>query len=334
MIMRVRLSRLLQPVFAAATAVAVCFLMVGQAHAQTYPSKPIRVIVPVPAGSGLDVVGRIAVDKMSHNIGTTMFVENISGANSNIGAATAARAAPDGYTLLVATEALALSALTYSKLNYDLMRDLEFFGTIAKGIFLLTVHPSVPAQTVEEFVKLARAKPGSIAYGTAGTGSPHHVVMEMFAQANGLEMLHVPYKGSGDAVTALLGGTIQAAMGLPSSFAPHVRSGKFRALGVTSAKRMAAFPDVPTLTERAVVGVEYESWYGMFAPAGTPRPVIERLHAELGKVVRDKVYVDEKLGKIGLDAFETPSPAAAAAFLRTFYETLAPVIKKAKITAD
>jgi len=123
-------------------------------------------------------------------------------------------------------------------------------------------------------------------------------------------------------------------MGLPSSFAPHVRSGKIRALAVSSAKRMAAFPEVPTLMERAVVGVEYESWYGLFAPAGTPRPVIERLHAELGKVVRDKAYGDEKLGRIGLDPFETPSPAAAAAFLRNFYGTLAVVVKKAGIKAD
>ena len=163
---------------------AFAFVVAGTATAQTYPAKPIRVIVPVPAGSGLDTVARITIEKMAQNMGATMFVENIPGANSNIGAAAAARAAPDGYTILVATEALPLSALTYSKLNYDLLRDLELFGTIAKGVFILSVHPSVPAQTVEEFVKLVRAKPGSIAYGTSGTGSPHHVVMEMFAQAN------------------------------------------------------------------------------------------------------------------------------------------------------
>jgi tripartite-type tricarboxylate transporter receptor subunit TctC len=304
------------------------------AAAQGYPAKPIRVIVPVAAGSGLDVVARIATEKMSQNMGTTLYIENLPGANSNIGAAAAARAAPDGYTLLFATEALPLSKLTYSKLNYDLLRDLELFGTFAKGVFILCVHPSVPAQTVEEFVKLVRAKPGSIAYGTSGSGSPHHVVMEMFAQANGLSMLHVPYKGSGDTVTALLGGQLQAAMGLPSSFAPHVRSGKFRALAVTSAKRVPAFPEIPTLMERQVNGVEYESWYGFFAPAGTPRPVIERLHAEISKVVRDKAYVDEKLGRIGLEGFDTPTPAAASAFLKTFHDRIAPVVKKAGIKVD
>lgn len=314
--------------------VAMCLAVAAPAAAQNYPAKPIRVIVPIPAGSGLDIVARIAIEKMAHNMGATLYVDNIAGANSNIGAAAAARAAPDGYTVMVATEALVLSALTYTNLNYDLLRDLELFGTIAKGVFILSVHPSVPAQTVEEFVKLVRAKPGSIAYGSSGSGSPHHVVMEMFAQANGLEMLHVPYKGSGDTVTALLSGTIQAAMGLPSSFAPHVRSGKFRALGVTSAKRMAAFPEIPTLLERAVKGVEYESWYGLFVPMGAPRPAIDRLHAELGKVVRDKAYMDEKLGKIALDPFETSTPAAAEAFLRNFYGRLAPVVKKAGIKVD
>ncbi len=313
---------------------ALSIALAGSAAAQNYPTKPIRVIVPVPAGSGLDVVARVATEKMSQYMGTTLYIENIPGANSNIGAAAAARAAPDGYTLLIATEALPLSKLTYTKLNYDLMRDLELFGTLAKGVFILSVHPSVPANTVEEFVQLVRSKPGSIAYGSSGSGSPHHVVMEMFAQANGLDMLHVPYKGSGDTVTALLGGTIQAAMGLPSSFAPHVRSGKFRALAVTSAKRMAAFPEIPTLMERKVNGVEYESWYGLFAPTGTPRPIIERLHAELGKVVRDKAYVEERLGKLGLEAFESPTPAAASAFLHSFYDRIAPVVKKAGIKAD
>jgi len=316
------------------SAVALSVAFAAPAAAQGYPVKPIRVIVPVAAGSGLDVVARIATDKLSQNMGATLYIENLPGANSNIGAAAAARAAPDGYTLLFATEALPLSKLTYSKLNYDLMRDLEFFGTFAKGVFILCVHPSVPAQTVEEFVQLVRAKPGSIAYGSSGSGSPHHVVMEMFAQANGLDMLHVPYKGSGDTVTALLSGTLQAAMGLPSSFAPHVRSGKFRALGVSSAKRMAGFPEIPTLMERKVNGIEYESWYGFFAPAGTPKPLIERLHAEVSTVVRDKAYIDEKLGRIGLEGFDSPTPAAASATLSSFLERIAPVVKKAGIKVD
>ena len=208
------------------------------------------------------------------------------------------------------------------------------FGTIARAVFILSVNPNVPAQNVEEFVKLARSKPGSIAYGTSGIGSPHHLAMEMFAQATGVELLHIPYKGSGDTVAALLSGTLQAAMGLPSSFAPHVRSGKFRGLAVSSAQRMPAFADIPTLQERGVNGAEYESWWGLFAPNGTPPAIVNRLHAELGKVVRDKAYTDERLTKMGLDPFESASPAAAAALVRSYYDKLVPVVKKAGIKAE
>ncbi len=317
-----------------ACAAACGFLFFAIAMAQGYPAKPVRVIVPVPAGSGMDVIGRIASEKLAQNIGVPFIVDNISGAAGNIGGAAAAHAAPDGYTLLVSTDSMPLSALTYTHLNYDPMRDVKMFGTIAKAVFILSVTPSLPAKTAEEFVAFAKSKPGSIAYGTAGVGSPHHIVMEMFAQANGLALLHVPYKGSSDMVTALMSGTIQAAMGLPGSFAPHVRSGKFRALAVVAPKRVAAFPEVPALPERAVVAVDYQSWWGMFAPAGTPRPVVERLHAELGKVVRDKAYVDEKLSKIGLEPFESASPEAADALVRSYYDKLAPVIKKAGIKAE
>ena len=326
--------KLLRPVLSAATAVIVASLSVVPASAQSYPAKPIRVILPSSAGSGLDNVGRIAIEKMAQNMGHALVTENIAGANTIVGATAAARAAPDGYTILVETEALVLAALTRSNLNFDAMRDLQMFGTIARGVYFLVVNPSVPAQNVEEFVQLARAKPGSITYGAGGVGGPHHLVMEMFAQANGLQMLHVPYKDSAGTVMGLLGGSIHAAMGLPGSFAPHVRSGKFRALGVSSAKRMPAFPEIPTLMERAVNGIEYESWYGLFAPSGTAEPVLTRLHAELGKVVRDTAYTDARLSRIGLEPFESPSPAAAAALVRTYYDKLAPVIKKAGIKAD
>ena len=158
--------------------------------------------------------------------------------------------------------------------------------------------------------------------------------MEIFSQAVGIDLLHVPFKGSGESVTALLGGTIQSAMGLPSSFAPHVKTGKFHALAVTSATRVAAFPQIPTLQESGVNGADYESWYGLFAPTGTPRPILERLHAELSRVLRDKAYTDEKLGKIGLDPFESASPETAEALIKTYYDKLAPVVKKAAIKLD
>ena len=333
-ILRARLSDPLRQAMATAATAVAFFMVAGPANAQGYPAKTIRVIVPTSAGSGMDTVGRIAIDKMAQNMGHALVAENIAGATATTGTAAAARAAPDGYTLLVQTEALVLAALTRKNLGFDAMRDVQMFGTIARGVFLLVVNPSVPAQSVEELVQLARAKPGSITYGAGGFGGPHHLVMEMFAQANGLQLLYVPFKDSAGTVTALLGGVVQAAMGLPGSFAPHVRSGKFRALAVSSAKRVPAFPEVPSLMERNVFGVEYESWYGLFAPSGTPGPVLGRLHAELGKLVRDKAYTDARLSKIVLDPFEIPSPAAAATLVRTYYDKLAPVVERAGIKAE
>jgi tripartite-type tricarboxylate transporter receptor subunit TctC len=319
------------PAHQAMAAMTLTLFLIGWAGAQGYPAKPIRVIVPVSAGSGMDIVGRIALEKMAQNMGHALVAENIAGANGIIGGAAAARAAPDGYTLLVWTEALVLSALTRKDLSFDPMRDLQMFGTIARGVFILVVHPSVPANTVEELVQLAKAKPGSITFGASGFSGPHYLVTEMFAQANGLQLLYVPFKDSAGTVTALLGGVIQMAMGLPSSFAPHIASGKFRALAVTSAKRVHAFPDIPSLMERKVAGVEYESWWGLLAPAGTPAPVLGRLHSELGKVVRDKDYIEARLGKLALEPFESASPADAAALVRAYYDKLAPVVEKAGI---
>jgi tripartite-type tricarboxylate transporter receptor subunit TctC len=318
-------------VAAFATTLAAAALSAGTALAQTYPSKPIRVVVPVPGGSGMDTVGRIAVTKMGLNMGATFVVENL---NRFTGPQAVARAAPDGYTLMVNTESLPLMALLNQAQGFDPIKDFQMFGTIAKAVFVLSVAPSLPARNVEEFVQLAKSKPGALTYGSSGVGSPHHLVTEMFAHAAGLEFLHVPYKGSSDTVTALLSGNIQFGMGLPSSFAPHLKAGKFRGLAVTSAKRSTSFPDIPTLAERGVNGVEYESWWGLFSNAATPRPVIERLHSELGKVLADKAYIEDMLGKQGLEVFEMPSASAANALVRTYHDKLAPVVKQAGIKAQ
>lgn len=304
------------------------------ADTQAWPTRPVRVIVPVPAGSGMDNVARIAIERLGQVMSSTFVIENMAGANTNIGAAAAARAAPDGYTLLVATDALPLSALVYSKLTYDPMRDLQMFATIARTVFILSVNPSLPVQTVDEFVRYAKAHPGTVSYGTSGIGSPHHLAMELFSQATGVELLHVPFKGSGESVTALLGGNIQSAMGLPSSFAPHLKAGRFRGLGVAAEQRLPAFPQIPTLAEAGVRGAEYVSWYGLFAPTGTPRPILERVHAELGRVLRDKAYTDEKLGKIGLEPYETSSIDVAGGLMKSFHDKLAPVVKQAGIRME
>lgn len=301
--------------------------------AQAYPAKPIRVIMPATAGSGIDLVGRIVMQKMALNMGHPFLADNIPGAAGNVATAALARSAPDGYTILVLTESLVLSALVYSKLPFAL-KDVHQFGTIAKGVWILTVNASFPANSVQELVRIARAKPGSIAYGSSGFGSPHQVVMEMFAQAAGIQLLHVPYNGSASTVTSLLGGQIQAAMGFGSSFMSPVASGKFRALGVSSAQRVRTLPDVPTIAESGFPGVEYETWYSLLAPAGTPQAVLERLHAELGKVLRDQAYFAEKLAPLGLEPFESPSVEAAANLVKTYHDRLAPIIKKAGIKVE
>lgn len=314
----------------ACLAVITC-LGAGSGWSQEYPSKPIRVVIPVGAGSGLDIVARIATDRLARNLGVAIINDNIAGAGTTIGAAAVARAAPDGYTLIFWSEAAPLVALSYAKLPFDVLNDFVPVGTIAKGVFYLAVNPSLPVTNVAELVALAKSKPGSIAYGTSGVGSPHHIVTEMFATAAGIKLLHVPFKGSGETVTSLLRGDIQMAMGLPSSFSPHLRSGKFRGLAVTANERTKEFPDLPTVTESGIKGVEYLSWYALFAPAATPQPIIAKLHAEIGKVVADRTYLEDRLGKIGLQPFPLDSLAETTALSKKYYEMLAPIVRAAGI---
>ncbi len=310
---------------------AVLFLVSLPCLAQAYPAKPVKVIVPQQGGSGVDTVARIGVTKMAQNMNAPLVVENLGRFN---GPMAVSRAAPDGYTLMFYTEALPIMGLLNQAQGFDPVKDFQLFATLARAAFILTVGAQVPVRSVEELVQLARAKPGYLNYGTSSVGSPHHLVTELFLQANGLNMVHVPFKGSGETVTALLAGTVPVAMGLPSSFSPHIKSGKFRALAVTSAKRVGAFPDVPSLAERAVVPVEYESWWGFFAQAAAPRPIMDRLHAEVARVLADKAYVEDQLGRHGLEPFEQPSATAAAALARSYYDKLAPVVKQAGIKGE
>lgn len=309
----------------------IACLWAGSGWSQDYPSRPIRVVVPVGAGSGLDIVARIATDRLARNLGVPIVNDNIAGAGTTIGAAAVARAAPDGYTLIFWSEAAPLVALSYAKLSFDAVKDFVPVGVVAKGVFYLSVHPSLPVSNVAELVALAKSKPGSIAYGTSGVGSPHHIVTEMFATAADIKLLHVPFKGSGETVTSLMRGDVQMAMGLPSSFSPHLRSGKFRGIAVAAAERTKEFPDLPTVTESGVKGVEYQSWYALFAPAATPQPIIAKLHAEVGKVVADRAYLEERLGKIGLEPFPMDSLPETMALSKKYYDMLAPIVRAAGI---
>ncbi len=259
---------------------AAALLVATAVCAQSYPAKPIRLILPVAAGSTSDTIGRMVARGLSERLGQQLVVDNQPGAGGNIGVPMAARAAPDGCTLLMISSAQAISPHIYAKLSYDLARDFAPVTLIADGLYMLTVHPSVPARSVKELIALARARRGELTYGSAGVGTGTHLTGELFKTAAKIDVLHVPYRGMGPAITELVGGQISMAfLGLPSGL-PQMQAGKVRALGVTSAARSSAARELPTLAEAGLAGFEATTWQGLVVPANTPRETIARLHTE------------------------------------------------------
>jgi len=258
----------------------------GTAWAQAYPSKPVRVVIVFPPGGATDIVGRIAFQKVSEQLNQQFIIDNRPGASGTIGATFVARSAPDGYTLMVFSTTLVANAHLYKKLPYDALKDFIGITPVAKLIGMMVVHPSMPVRTVKELIALAKARPGDISYGTAGVGAYQHLSTALFTNMAGIELVHVPYKGGAPAAIATAGGDVQMMVTPISEVLPHVKSGRVRPIAVTSEKRTAQFPEVPTVGE-TVKGYEFTSWMGTFAPAGTPRPIIDRLNAELKKAVAD-----------------------------------------------
>ena len=255
---------------------------------QQYPSKPVRLIVPYPAGGATDFFARLVSTKMSETLGQQVVVENRPGAGTAIGASEVARSAPDGYTLLLGDAGTyAFNPTLYKKLSYDPVRDFSPVSLTGRFALILAVNPSVEAKTVAEFVAAAKSQPGKINYGAPGPGSPIHLAMELFRQRAGLDMTPIPYKGGADALNDLLGGRITAMFPDIASGLPQIKGGKLRALAVASEKRVAALPDVPTIGESGYPGFEAWAWQGFVAPAKTPRPVIDRLNADFRKAVTD-----------------------------------------------
>lgn len=242
-----------------------------------YPAKAVRMIVPLAPGGGSDIVGRILAQALSEHWDKPVIVDNRPGAGSTVGTAIAARAAPDGYTVLVTSSSLAISPALYPELEFDVLRDFAPVTLIASQPSILAVHPSVQAATVEELIAIARSR--KLAYGSAGIGSATHLGTELLLQSAGTRMQHVPYKSAGQATGALLAGEVQVLLTNMASIVPHVGGGKLKALGVSSRKRSPAVPDVPTLAESGLSGFEYATWYGMLAPAKTPPAMQLRLHA-------------------------------------------------------
>lgn len=254
--------------------------------AQNYPQKPIRVIVPWPTGGGTDMFARSIGQKLSEAWRQRMIVGSRPGASGNIGAQLAAQSPPDGYTMLLAAITLATSPSLFRSLGYDPIRDLEAVTLIAGVPHLLVVHPSLPVKSVKEFVALAKARPGELNYASAGTGSPFHLAAEFFNLLAGTKMTNVSYKGGGPAVTALIGGQVQLTFANLVAVLPHVRSGKLRALGITSAKRSKAAPDIPTIAEGGLRGYDFTSWFGMLVPASTPREVVQTINDGIIKALK------------------------------------------------
>jgi tripartite-type tricarboxylate transporter receptor subunit TctC len=262
------------------------------ASAQDYPSRPIRLMVPFAPGGGVDAMARILAAKLTESLRQTVVVDHRPGAGGTLGADAVAKATPDGYTLLLTVSGLAAAPALYKSLPFDPVKDLAAVTQVAASTLLLVVTPKLPVTSTQQLIALAKAKPGSLNYGSSGVGAPLHLTMEIMKHSAGIDIVHVPFRGDAPLNTALLAGDVQAAFIPTSTGQPLSAAGRVRALGIIGLKRAAALPDVPTLSEAGVKGLEATSWYGVFAPARTPRAIVERLAVEVGKAVQSPDVAD------------------------------------------
>ncbi len=312
-------------IIAALTLAALAF----SATAQDYPNRPVRLIVAFAPGTTSDIIGRIFADKLTQQMGQPVVVENRTGAGGTIAADQVTKAAPDGYTLLLSTAALPVSAHVYPGLKYDTVKDFAAVSVITHSPLLLAANLNFPAKNVQELIQYAKANPGKVNFGSAGVGTSHHLTGEKLKLDTGIDMLHVPYKGSGPAHVDLMGGQIQLMFDNIVALLPHVQSGKVRALAVSSAKRHPLLPEVPSIQEAGVKDFETVAWFGIVAPAGTPRPILARLNAETLKAIKlpdvNKRLLDSGSTIIG------SSPEEADKFLRDETEKWGKVVKAAGV---
>ena len=302
------------------------------ANAQAYPSKAVRIVVGVPPGGGTDILGRTLARKLTDGFGQQFVVENRPGAGTVIGADAVAKAAPDGHTLLLAINALAANHTLYKKLPYNTMRDFAPVILAALTPNVLVTHPSLPAVTARDFVGLAKMRPNQIAYASSGTGSAAYLAAEVFKLATDVRMIHVPYKGTAPALTALIAGETQAMVSALPGTIPLLKERRLRALGLTSARRASAMPEIPTLAEAGIKGAEFDTWYGFFAPAGTPNEIIARLNSAI-KALLVAPEVKQQLAALGLDAAGN-TPGEFDKYFRAEVVNLARVIRAAGATAE
>jgi tripartite-type tricarboxylate transporter receptor subunit TctC len=300
---------------------------------QTFPTKPVRIVVGFPSGGNVDIPTRIIASKLGDLWGTSVIVDNRPGAGGNIGADLVAKAAPDGYTLLTCNAAShGINPSFYKKIPFDAVKDFAFISQIGSTANVLLVHPSVPANSVSEFVAYAKAHPGKISFASAGVGTSQHLAMELLKSMTGINVVHVPYKGGHPALTDLLGGQVQAMFAAVPTSQATIKAGKLRALGVTSPKRSAQLPGVPTIAESGVPGFSVTSWYGLCAPAGVPQPVLAKLQADVVKVLT-RPDTQQLLAEQGIEVAATNSEQFAE-FVKAEIAKWAKVVNEAGITAD
>ena len=304
----------------------------GAAHAQTYPAKPVRLIIATPPGGGTDLLGRLFGPRLADRLGQPFIADNRGGAGGNIAAEAVAKAPPDGHTLLVTNMQLTATAAMEASLPFDVLKDLAPVGLIGRQAIVMGVHPGVPAKSVREFAALVRASPGKYSFTSCGQGTPLHLAGELFNISARLDLTHIPYKGCGPALLDVVSGQVPAFFTIIGNAVPYEKAGKLRILGVASLQRLPGYPDMPTIAEAGYQGFEAFPWFGIFAPAGTPGEVVAKLNAEITAAVQDRDIAEKLRGM----QFE-PATATAAGFadiVRLDLERWTRVVREAKIKAQ
>ena len=305
--------------------------MATQTSAQGYPTRPIKLLVPFTAGGGTDLLARILAQKMSENLGQPIVVENKPGGNTLIATEAVARATPDGYTLIMQTNNLAANPTLYlGKMSFDTLKDLAPVSLVAGNPHVLVVNPALPVRDLKEFIALAKAKPGSISFASAGSGTVNHLSGELLKMQAGIDMVHVPYKGSGSVMPDLLGGQVNSLFAAMPTVTGFIKEKRLRALAVTTSKRFPGLPDVPTIAELGFSSYDFSSWFGILAPAGTPKPIVDRLQAEIVKALKDPSVL-EKLGNFEIFG---STPEEFGSFIRVQIDKTAQIIKTSGATID
>ncbi len=302
------------------------------ASAQNYPSRSITIAIPFPAGGSADTLARLIGQKLSESLGQAVVVENKPGAGGNLGTDAVAKAAPDGYTLLLAPSSIAIAPSLYSKLPFDPIKDFAPVTLIGSIPMVVVVYPEFPPKTIQELIALAKSKPGEISYASAGNGSTNHLAVELFKIKTGIEMLHVPYRGNPLAIVDVIAGRVPVFFDFVLTGLPHVREGKVRALAVTGAHRSAVMPEVPTVMEAGVPDFEASTWFGVYAPAGTKPAIVEKLNTEILAVLAIPA-IRERLTALGVDVI-AEGPQALAALTKSDLEKWGPIVQKAGVKLD